>query len=110
MIYEVTVTGLGQANRGDYKVRLYNPFDEADLYYYDREKEKFVKCRDVLERIKYLETGTEYIQAVYAIVEREDVNPLYIVSAVAGAILLIILLRIIIKLAKVGHRAAKAKK
>jgi len=90
--YEVIVKGLGQANRGDYKIRLYNPYDKADLYYYDRDKEKFYKCENVLERSHYLETDNEHIYSVYAVVEKKNLMPVYIGAGACALVLILVLI------------------
>ncbi|MBR1875519.1 MAG: hypothetical protein IJ805_00255 [Lachnospiraceae bacterium] len=97
VIYDVTVSGLGVANKGDYKIRLYNPYEEAVLYKY--EDGAFKELQSTV-RNEYLETGTEYLHTVYAVAEKKDFKKQIILASagIAGLlILLIVIIRIILK-------------
>ena len=97
VIYDVTVSGLGVSNKGDYKIRLYNPYEEAVLYKY--EDGAFKELQSTV-RNEYLETGTEYLHTVYAVAEKKDFKKQIILASagIAGLlILLIVIIRIIVK-------------
>ena len=105
--YLVEVEDLGSANRGDYKVRLYSPFEEAELYHY--EDGRFVKCESLM-RGKYIETGTEYISAVYAVKDLTSAKKGERVVFVFLAVLLIIALIILIVVFRVMRRGVRVMK